>query len=157
MYILTDLDNDLIKDEVYSGISTASLDAMPLNPSGPVSLGIVKPPKAFQNPVLVTEPLAHPVYPGNNGGDDGMSTEPVDENLFPPEPTPEIIDQDGIPGGGGYGGGGGGVLPEEEVIVDESMMREAGCKVMNIDCKIFYGALIVLGGVGAYLYFKNKK
>jgi len=154
--VLTDdLDNNLITNEVYSGIVNLSKPPLTQNIQQPsdVSPNLSEPSPTRINPFVQPTPNLT-VEPINSGDtDDGMSTEPVDLEKFPQGDLPS--GDDGYVGGGSLGGG-GGMPPMEEEGGGEMMRTEDECKILNMDCKLFYGLLVVLA-LGGYIYYRNNK
>ena len=164
--LTNDLDNNLIANEVYSGINRGAYGAVSTTPIKPIQTEYslsenggsdttmpIKDPKSppkTGNGIGTASPLPSDETPTKDGrGDDGMTTMPVDEDKFPQEELPSL-------GGGGYGGGGGGAMPHEEEIIGEGLMiDDSECKILTRDCKLFY-ILLGVTAIGGYLWYKNK-
>lgn len=160
MSILTDLDNNLQADELYSGITRGLVESIPQTPTktpdptptprGGVTgdgTGGVKPLTLTPSPTtVVTQSPDIPSIP--------RYVSPTEVS----EEGEETID-DGMSGGYGGGGGGGGGMPpaEEEMPAEEGARLDEDKKILGLDQKVFYGLLVALAVGGYYLYSRKKK
>lgn len=151
MYRLTnDLDNDLIGNDAYSGITKQAYSGQSILDSKSQSgqgQSIINTNKTKTLTKHQNSPDPRPNLSPQTGGDTPeMSTEPVGE------PIPVELP-------GGYpGGGGGGAIPMEEEVIEEDMAaRTEEDKILGMNKKLFFGGLIAVGLIGAYAYYKTKK
>jgi len=136
--ILTDLDNDLIAEEAYSGITRRLVKTSGSSKSS-------SPTPNTSTSIQVSEQTA-PII------NDSLGLPLEQENL---ETMPTITDEDlseNIDSSGGMFGGGGS--PQEEEVLDGVVAREEVGKILGLDPKLFYGGLALVA-IGGYIYFKK--
>ena len=149
---LTDLDNNLLASDSYSGFDSYRT-AAPTQPSKmvisgePVSINLLdsnNQPKPRTSTTVNTEPTVA-VIPRTAAPSTEPTKEVVSESTEETQPSMPI-----------FGGGGGGATArqggeeEEEVVITPEPK-----KILGLSPKMFY-ILLGIAGVGTYLYFRKK-
>lgn len=156
--LITDLDvSPLNGAELYSGITKTIVESEqgqsypPTKPTGGSSLSAVL--TSDSGSTSIDEPIGMSTPKSTDGSvtttEETSTTEEIIESAE--------VSEDKFDDGGMMGGGGGGMSPvEEEMIIAEGDARmDEKCKVLGIDCMLFYGGLLV-ASAAAFYYYKTK-